>query len=285
MLLFETCIKLAAYLVCIGIALEFSHRLYWSINNWVISLDISPLQRSVISTFVASIPLASAITVTALFTFLLDNRSLLSLGLHYDGESFTKVANGAAIALGCITSVFLLGILLGYIGVKRSRLSEDRTECLPLFLGGLIDFFNGAVFEEIIFRGYIYYVLYEATGTTIAILVSSIIFSFAHLVKHPHTPPIFTLNAFIFGLLAAVSRHFTGSLWLPIGLHFGWNVVSGPILGLPYSGRTYDNGVVISEVSGPTWLTGGRYSLDAGALGTLALVIAAAGLLAVAPLP
>ena len=285
MLLFETCIKLAAYLVCIGVALEFSHRLYWSINNWVISLDISALKRSAISTCVACIPLVSTLVITMLFTVLLDNRSLLSLGLHYDGESFTKVANGAAIALGCLTTVFLLGILLGHIGVKRSRLSEDRTECLPLFLGGLIDFFNGAVFEEIIFRGYIYYVLYEAAGSSVAIVASSIIFSLAHLIKHPHTPIIFTLNAFIFGILAAISRHFTGSLWLPMGLHFGWNVVSGPILGLPYSGRDYNNGVVISEVSGPLWLTGGRYSLDAGALGTLALVIAAAGLLAVTPIP
>ncbi|MGB9619670.1 MAG: lysostaphin resistance A-like protein, partial [Armatimonadota bacterium] len=145
-------------------------------------------------------------------------------------------------------------------------------------------FLTASVFEEIIFRGYVFFLLLEAAGAETAIVVSSIVFAVAHLVKHPSTPILYAFNAFIFGVLAAVCRHFTGSLWLPIGLHFGWNVVSGPIFGLPYSGKQYDKGVVVSDVSGPIWLTGGYYSLDAGVLGTLALMIAAVGLLAVTPI-
>ena len=153
-----------------------------------------------------------------------------------------------------------------------------------MFLGGLADFFTAAVFEEVIFRGYVFYVLLTAGGPLLAVVGSSIVFSLAHLIKHTSTPAMYVLNAFIFGLIAAVCRQFTGSLWLPVGLHFGWNVVSGPIFGLPYAGRNYDRGVVVSDVSGPTWLTGGRYSLDAGALGTLALLIAAVGLSAITPI-
>ncbi len=282
--LFETCAKLAAYLVCIGLALELSHRLYWHLNKHVISLDICTFFRTILSTLCASIPLASAVAITAAFTRVVHHQSLVSLGLSYDGESLTRVAFGATIALGCVTVVFLAGVLLGYIEVKRSKLSEDCVSCLPLFFGGLIDFFTAAVFEEIIFRGYVFYLLYVGAGAQAAIVISSIVFAVAHLIKHPSTPAIYVLNAFIFGLLAAVSRDMTGTLWLPIGLHFGWNVVSGPIFGLPYSGRTYDRGVVTSNVVGPSWLTGGLYSLDAGLLGTLALMIAAAGLSAVAPL-
>jgi membrane protease YdiL (CAAX protease family) len=151
-------------------------------------------------------------------------------------------------------------------------------------LGGVTDFFTAAVFEEIIFRGYVFWLLYQAAGPAVAIVASSIVFCTAHLLKHPNVPFMYVLNTFIFGLIAAFCRHYTGSLWLPIGLHFGWNVVSGPIFGLPYSGRTYDRGVVVSEVSGPAWLTGGPFSLDAGVLGTVALVIAAVGLTAVTPI-
>jgi membrane protease YdiL (CAAX protease family) len=284
MSLIETCAKLAAYLVCIGLALEFSHRLYWHINKLVLSLEVSTFSRSLLSIFSACIPLASAVGITAAFTRFVHNKSIVSLGLRYDGESLTHVAYGAFIALGCVTIVFLLGILFGMVTVKRSKLSEDCVACLPLFVGGLIDFFTAAVFEEIIFRGYVFYLLYMGGGAEVAISVSSIVFAVAHVIKHPSTPLLYMFNAFIFGILAAFSRHYTGSLWLPIGLHFGWNVVSGPIFGLPYSGRAYDRGVVVSEISGPIWLTGGNYSFDAGILGTIALMIAGMGLFAITPL-
>lgn len=284
MSLFETCAKLAVYLICIGLALELSHRIYWRTNERVAELSISTFARSALSTLVACIPLATAFTITIAFITLIDKQSLASLGLAYDGDSLTRVAYGAGVALGCVTLVFLLGVLFGLVEVRRSKLSEDCVSCLPLFLGGVMDFFTAAVFEEIIFRGYVFYLLYNAGGVQAAVIGSAVVFSVAHLIKHPSIPAMYVLNAIIFGILAAVCRHYTGSLWLPIGLHFGWNVVSGPIFGLPYSGRTYDRGVVVSEVSGPVWLTGGRYSFDAGVLGTVALIMAAAGLSMVAPL-
>lgn len=281
---FEACAKLATYLLCIGVALELSHRIYWKFNGRVSSMEINTFARTILSVLIASIPMATAIAITAVFVLVIDKSSLNVLGLGYDGESFTKVAYGAGIALSCVTMAFLFGLLFGFIQVRRSKLSEDCISCIPLFLGGLIDFFTAAVFEEIVFRGYVYYWLDIAWGAPVAILASSVIFAGAHLLKHPQTPLLFVINALLFGLLVAIARYQTGSLWLPIGLHFGWNVVSGPIFGLPCFGRTYERGMVISDVSGPTWLTGGGYSLDGGALGTLALFAAGIGLYAISPL-
>lgn len=281
---FETCLKLAAYLVCIGVALELSHRLYWRVNAWIFSQEMSTLTRSVASSIVAAIPLGTAMAVTLVFVSYLDRGSLATLGLSYDSQSLTYVAYGAGVAFGCVTLMVLFGLVGGFIEIRRSRVSEDCVSCLPVFFGGLADFFTGAVFEEIITRGYIYYILYETWGVGAAIVGSSVIFCLAHLIRHSKTPMMFTLNAFIFGLITAACRHYTGALWLPIGLHFGWNVAAGPLFGLPYSGRNYDRGVVISEVSGPEWLTGGFYSPDAGVVGTAALLVAAIGLIAIAPI-
>lgn len=284
MSLFETCAKLAAYLVCIGIALEFSHKLYWRVNAWILTAEVSTFSRSALSSVVACIPLGAAFFITFAFVRLVDQGSLASLGLTYDGESLTMVAYGAAIAFGCVTLIVLMGVVGGFIQIKRSPVSEDCVTCLPVFMGGLADFFTSAVFEEIIIRGYVFFILYEASGPAAAVLGSSVIFSLAHLLRHSKTPLIFTLNALMFGLITAGCRYYTGALWLPIGLHFGWNVAAGPLFGLPYSGRAYDRGVVVSEVSGPEWLTGGFYSPDAGLVGTAALLIAAVGLMAVAPI-
>jgi membrane protease YdiL (CAAX protease family) len=281
---FETCARLAAYLFCIGLALEISHRFYWKTFGQVTQSPLSTFARSTLGVLIASIPMGTAVAITLAFITFVDKKSLAYLGLTYDGDSLTLVAYGAGVALGCVTIQLLIGLLLGYINVKPSKLSEDCVSCLPLFLGGFIDFMSAAIFEEVIFRGYVFYLLYRAWGLEVAIAISSIVFACAHLLKHKNMPALFTLNAFIFGLIMAFCRYYTGTLWLPIGLHFGWNVVAGPIFGLPYSGRSYERGVVVSEVSGPTWLTGGLYSLDAGLLGTISLAIAAMGLVIVAPM-
>ena len=279
----ETCAKLAAYLVCIGIALELSHRAYWRVYKRVLTLEVSTFSRSVLSTVGACIPLGTAFVITLAFAVFLDAGSLSTLGLNYDGNSLSYVAYGASIAFGCVTLMFLAGVLAGYIRVKTSPICRDCVSYLPMFFGGLTDYFTAAVFEEIITRGYIFYLLMRLGGPYAAILGSSAIFSVAHVLKHRQVPLMFTINALIFGLITAACRYYSGSLWLPIGLHFGWNVAAGPIFGLPYSGQPYDRGVVVSEVAGPQWLTGGFYSLDAGLLGTIGLLVAAIGLTAVTP--
>ncbi|MCL5104975.1 MAG: CPBP family intramembrane metalloprotease [Armatimonadetes bacterium] len=282
--LLDACLKVAAYLICVGVALEFSHRFYWSLNKRVHSPRGSVLVRSAAMALPACIPMAAALIITLGFLHYVDRQSLRVLGLNCNAATAAYyITYGVGTALGCVTLVFLVGLLAGCIQVRRSRLSKDRCAYTPAFVEGLTTFFTAAVLEELIFRGYVFYELQNAFGGLAAILLSSLIFSSAHYIKHQRTPAIFALNAFMFGLLAAVCRYHTGTLWLPIGLHFGWNVVSGPIYGLPYSGRTYDHGVVASDVSGPEWLTGGHHSLDAGVLGTVALVIAALGLVAVSP--
>ena len=154
---------------------------------------------------------------------------------------------------------------------------------MPLFFGGLSDYLGGAILEEVVTRGYVFYFLNGVFGGQAAIIGSSLIFALVHLVRPDRIPLIFTLTAFVFGLLTGACRYYTGGLWLPIGLHFGWNVTAGPILGLPYSGIAYDKGIVESDVSGPEWFTGGFYSPDAGLLGTFALLVAAVGLRLIAP--
>jgi hypothetical protein len=54
----------------------------------------------------------------------------------------------------------------------------------------------------------------------------------------------------------------TRSLWLPIGLHAGWNIMQGPVFGVPVSGNPA-HGLLRSRLSGPTLLSGGSFGLEA----------------------
>ena len=284
MSLFGICVELVMYLVCVSVALEYSHRFYWHAHDRVYSSKVPALIRSILSILIALIPLATALMVTFAFNAIFNKLSIESFGLRCDSVWVENIASGAAIALASVMAMFLTGILLGFIRIRRSKLSEGCTACIPHFFGGLTDFFTAAVFEEVIFRGFIFYLLQLAWGPACAVFISSVLFALAHVIRHNETPIIFVLNVIVFGSITGMCRHYTGTLWLPIGLHFGWNIISGPILGLPYAGRAYDNGMVISEVSGPVWLTGGLYSLDAGIFGTIALAVAAVALLGIAPI-
>lgn len=276
-------VKLAAYICVIGLALKYAHRLCLCANNGISSSKTSTTTRSLLASLAAVIPLALTLTATLLFAALADGDPLPILGLTHDAESATFVGYGAILGFVCVMLMFVCGMLGGFIKVKPAAEAQQRDEHLPMFFAGLSDYFSGAILEEVVTRGYVYYLLSRAFGGITAIIGSSLIFSLVHLIRPNRIPLIFTLNAFIFGLLTGACRYCTGQLWLPMGLHFGWNVTAGPLLGLPYSGISYDRGFVKSDVSGPEWFTGGFYSPDAGVLGTFALLVAAVGLRLIAP--
>jgi hypothetical protein len=71
-------------------------------------------------------------------------------------------------------------------------------------------------------------------------------------------------------------------LWLPWGIHFGWNATLGSVLGLPVSGFRFFNVYARTTATGPKWVTGGSYGVEASAVGALAILV---GILIVWKLP
>ena len=54
-------------------------------------------------------------------------------------------------------------------------------------------------------------------------------------------------------------------LWLPIGIHIAWNLLSGPVLGYHVSGYVPRHTVLTVSGGGPDWLTGGWFGIEASA--------------------
>jgi len=77
--------------------------------------------------------------------------------------------------------------------------------------------------EEVIFRAYFFRLLSMATGTWIAVLVSSALFGAVHA-ANPGANLFSSLAiALEAGVILAGAYAVTGRLWVPIGLHAGWN--------------------------------------------------------------
>jgi membrane protease YdiL (CAAX protease family) len=279
----EPWVRVGLYLVAIGLCLEVAHRLYWVLIRWTAGLAIGVVEKSAMTAFAACLPLITACAVTYVFCIYIDNESLPAIGLRMDLHPGSYLAAGSVIAFTSVTLVFAIGYLSGWFQVRPSRISSDFSTGLPVFCGGLADFATASVFEELMMRGYVFSLLYHRVGASPAIIGSAAAFSLFHLVKHVKLPAFFSLNAFLFGLLVAQSRLATGALWMPIGLHAGWNIAAASVYGLPFAGRVSQTGLISCDVDGPELITGGYYSPDAGLLGSVALAFAAAAVLVLTP--
>ena len=57
----------------------------------------------------------------------------------------------------------------------------------------------------------------------------------------------------------------TGQLWLPVGLHLGWNFFQASVFGFPASGQVSLSMISQSPV-GPEWLSGGKFGAEGSIL-------------------
>ncbi len=128
-------------------------------------------------------------------------------------------------------------------------------------------------FEELLVRGVIYRILEESLGTRIALALSAVLFGLAH-VANPNATAIATIAvALEAGLLLAAAYSLTGRLWFATGLHCAWNFTQGGIFGLPVSGHPM-TGLLVGTVSGPTWISGGEFGVEASLIAVLVCMTA-----------
>ncbi len=119
-----------------------------------------------------------------------------------------------------------------------------------------------AVGEEIVFRGAVFRIVEEGFGTLVALVFSAALFGILHGFNHGASTVSTVAIALEAGILLAVAYTATRSLWLPIGLHFGWNFMEGGVFGAAVSGNAA-HGLVSSTLSGDVLWTGGAFGPEA----------------------
>ena len=89
---------------------------------------------------------------------------------------------------------------------------------------GLLGFMAAAaVTEELLFRGVLFRIVEERTGTWIALLLTGVLFGLMHLLNPDASLWGAIAIAIEAGCMLAAAYAATRNLWVPIGLHFGWN--------------------------------------------------------------
>jgi membrane protease YdiL (CAAX protease family) len=137
------------------------------------------------------------------------------------------------------------------------------------------------IFEEIVFRGVLFRITEEGLGTWWALAISALVFGGIHIFNPGATPWSSLAIAIEAGVLLALLYNVTRSLWPCIGLHAAWNFMQGTVYGIPVSG-TEAKGWLISNRTGPDWLSGGVFGAEASVVALILCSACSALLLVIA---
>jgi membrane protease YdiL (CAAX protease family) len=208
----------------------------------------------------------SVVVATAVVVFLWD-RGRWRLGFFVEPRIVIReLAMGLGFAVLLIGSADLLIVLT--TGLQHSiRLRFPFAELAAVFVPAVVH-------EELLFRGYAFQRLWR-WKPLFAIVVVSILFAALHAANAGVTP-VGLLNVFLGGVLLSLAYAHGERLWLPIGLHLGWNLMSGPILGYEVSGYAPAASILGVEGSGPALLTGGAFGIEGSLWMTAVEVVAIA---------
>ncbi len=140
---------------------------------------------------------------------------------------------------------------------------------------GLLGFMAAAaVTEELLFRGILFRVVEKYTGTGIALVATGVLFGLSHLFNaHASLWGAIAIAIEAGGLLTAAYVA-TRKLWVPIGVHFGWNFAAAGLFGTEVSGNGTPQGLLDAVTSGPSIITGGDFGPEGSLYSVLVCVLA-----------
>ena len=175
---------------------------------------------------------------------------------------------GMAIGTALTAVAVLCIVFFGDLAVTL----KINSHTLGLALVELFILSTAAMGEELMFRGYPFHRLVEATEPVFAVVVMSLLFGFAHG-GNPHASRLAMVNTFAIGALLCTAYLRTGALWMSWGIHFAWNTALGLVFGLPVSGLTDFAVILKMRASGPRWVTGGAYGIEGSVVGTVVILL------------
>jgi uncharacterized protein len=219
-------------------------------------------------------PVASAVVALAGlaayagFVRLLERRAATELSpTHALPEGLAGVGLGTLLFSATIGVIALAG---GY--------RVEGTHALSAVPPALAMAITSAVGEELLLRGIVFRITQELLGTWGALIISAALFGALHLLNPNATGLAAVAISLEAGVLLGAAFQATRRLWLPIGLHAGWNFTQGGLFGVSVSG-TDVTGVLQGSLAGPTWLTGGAFGPEASVVAVVICLFGALPLL------
>ena len=161
--------------------------------------------------------------------------------------------------IGFIYMVLVVGTIIAANCATMSWNDFSGKEQFNMFML----FLAVAVGEELICRGVIFRLIDERWNTWVALVVSALLFGFSHISNDNATWWSSLAISIEAGLLLGAAYKWSGTLWVPIGIHWTWNYVQGNVFGFAVSGQNAGNTIFTTTTQGPDIITGGAFGPEA----------------------
>lgn len=168
-----------------------------------------------------------------------------------------ELGRGIGLGLVLFSAVAALTALLGGIAITGLGSGAGFWPMLSMAIGS-------AFYEEVMFRAVAFRQLEALLGSWAALALTSLLFGAAHIENGGATWFSCLAIAVEAGILLGAAFMLTRRLWLAMGIHAGWNFTQGWVFALPVSGSGGGAGLLATSRSGPEWLSGGAFGLEAG---------------------
>jgi uncharacterized protein len=168
------------------------------------------------------------------------NLSVLGLALTKQRVKYSTIL--FIVTAICCASWFLMRM---YFGQERFGLNPKANA--GFIITGILIVFESVLFEELLCRGVGLYILIKKLGQKWAIVISATIFGLLHWLNDGVFGDwvqmlIIFAYTFTFGLVMAYAFAKSFSIYLPIAIHFGWNLVQNFI----FPGNNPENSLFIT---------------------------------------
>ena len=167
--------------------------------------------------------------ISWLIIWLFEKGNLNVLGFYPTKKRLFGFAVFFIVTAFCCSSDFFMRMLFA-----KQQWEVNPKLTANLILTGVWWNVKSVLFEELIFRGVLFYVLIKKLGHTRAIIISAIAFGIYHWFSHevignPTQMAITFVITGTMGLVYAYGYSKTFSLYIPIAIHLGWNLTSSVI--------------------------------------------------------
>lgn len=197
-----------------------------------------------------------------------EQMQLVDVGLLWNRDAVRNLQLGLLGGAGSAALVLGIPVLIG--AAHFAPLPEGGAN-VGAFVFVSLMLLCGSAGEELLFRGYGFQVLLRSAGPWATILPVGVLFAALHA-ENPGASYLSVANTAGFGILFGYAFFRSRDLWLPIGLHFGWNFTL-PLFGVNVSGlKIGTTGHVLEWTAGKIW-SGGDYGPEASVLASAVLFI------------
>jgi len=207
----------------------------------------------------------------------LEHKPFSAMLLAFSRRLWRPLFFGLIVGLGEILLVFGILAVLGSVHIEWGDVSISSQVLLAAAGWFVVSSLLAPILEEIECRGYLFQNVKRGWGTILAIIVTAAVFAARHI-QNPNANTLGLVNIALISIVFTVGMLRFRSLWFPIGWHASWNFAQFFLFGLPNSGYSPDGlglpgtTLLVSQISGPIWLTGGKFGLEGSAISTIVLL-------------